>query len=334
MKLGFTLITPVYNGQDNLERCIDSVILASQSLNIELLIIDDGSTDDSAEIIRRYCNEYSWIKYVYQENSGPSSARNTGLNLAKGDYIGFLDCDDCISESYFLELIEATKNNPDIVVFGYERILKSGNSKYFSPEIKKHNNSQEELLSNLTGDRELFWFSCTKIFKRIILEDIRFDEKMRLGEDTIFNMMAVKNAKSIVRINSVLYSYYETPGSLSSNSYKPNLLENMERHFQLRLSVHKSMNSHISKEVWNDIYLYYIFHILPWLFSNLLWNSKPCQLKELKEIRKSNFVNLCYSKGCYLGKGPRIIMIQILFRMRLLRLLRAFLSLISAKRAS
>lgn len=321
-----TIIVPIYNGQFHLKRCVDSIIKAAVNFNIELILVDDGSNDDSLEISKGYSNVFPWIKTIQQDNQGPSSARNTGLDIAQGEYIGFVDCDDCISENYFSELFSASLIKPDIVVFGYEKIYLNGDRQIHSPMNRLHIKDLELLLRNVNIDRELFWFSSTKFFKATLISNIRFDKYMRLGEDTVFNLNAVLNSQKILRIDSVLYFYYEVDGSLSSSIYKENLIENMERHFSSRLSVNKRTKCGLDAKAWKDIYNYYIFHILPWLFSNSMHLNKRQQLKELKEIRDSKFVIQCYSKSFSLGKSPRMVFIQFMFRMRLLYLLRVYLS--------
>lgn len=328
-KPNLSIIVPIYNSEEYVKRCVDSIILAATQHNIELILIDDGSVDNSGDIAQDYCDRFSWIKFISQANQGPSAARNIGLDLAKGEYIGFVDCDDCVSKNYFSELLSACVSNPDIVVFGYQRIFSDDKKQTFIPKPKTHINEQESLLCNVNNDRELFWFPWTKIFRSDLITDIRFDEYLRLGEDTIFNLNAIKSSDKIIRISSVLYYHHEISGSLSSKKYKPNLLQNMERHFLLRLQMHEETARGLDKKTWKDIYKYYIFHILPWLFSNLTCLDKQQQLVELKNIRNSVFVKKCYSKQFMLGNGPRTITIQLMFRAHHLRLLRVYLSTLS-----
>lgn len=321
-----TIIVPVYNGEIYLSRCIESIVKAANNQKIELILVDDGSTDKSLEISKKYSNKFSWIKTIQQDNQGPSSARNTGLDFAQGEYISFVDCDDCISENYFSDLLNACIDKPDIVVFGYERILLNNNRQTHSPEKKSHSEDLEILLCNVNTDRELFWLPSTKLFKATLISNIRFDENMRLGEDTIFNLQAVLNSRKILRIDSVLYFHYEVNGSLSSNSYKRNLLGNMETHFSSRVSFNKKTTRGLDDKTWEDIYDYYIFHILPWMLSNSRHLNKSEQLKELKKIRNSEFVTQCYAQSSKVGKRPRMALMQVLFRTKQFRLLQRYLA--------
>lgn len=328
LKPDISIVVPVYNGENYLKRCVDSITLAAVGHNIELILVDDGSADSSPAMAQNYCDSFPWIKLLRQENQGPSSARNTGIDAAQGRYIGFVDCDDCVAENYFSELLTACASHPDIVVFGYQRIFSNGTKQTFAPAPQSHIGEQEDLLYNVNSDRELFWFPWTKLFRADVLTNIRFDKTLRLGEDTIFNLYAIKNSNRIIRVAAVVYWHYEVADSLSSHKYKPGLLKNMEKHFLLRLAVHQDTDRGLDDKVWDDIYKYYIFHILPWLFSNLMCLDKKQQLAELKDIRDSVFVETCYAKKMMLGKGPRTILIQLMFRARLLRLLRSFLAMI------
>mgnify|MGYP003592786463 CR=1 FL=1 len=135
---------------------------------------------------------------------------------------------------------------------------------------------------------------------------------MRLGEDTIFNLHAVKNAKLIKRIPNILYSYYENLGSLSSPSYKNGLLENMDYHFENRLGVHESLDDAVKL----DISKYYLGHILPWLINNILYLPGQERKKEFKKIVESNFFKTCIKwKWNVDSKGQYIILSLLNFRM-------------------
>lgn len=321
-----SIITPIFNGEAHLQRCIESIITAANGYTIELILIDDGSTDNSGPIGRMYAERLDWVRYVRQENKGPSAARNAGLQLAKGDYIGFVDCDDCIVPTYVSELLLACRDRPDIVVYGYKRKFLNGQVRIFSPKPIRHEAGGHELLANVSGDHELFWFPWTKIYHASLLQHIRFDVNMRLGEDTIFNLQAVGKSQYIVRIPNILYVYNETQGSLSSPTYKPGLLENMEHHFSGRLLVHEDSNEGINNNVRADISKYYLGHIVPWLLSNAMRLDKNAQLDELTKIRNSQLVKTCFNWKSRINVSRGQAAILLLFRFRMLHLLRFFLA--------
>ena len=117
MKIKYSVIIPVYNSEKTLKRCLDS-LLEQRWEDVEVILINDGSSDRSGEIIRAYSNRYPNIRTVTQENSGVSAARNRGLDEAKGTYITFVDSDDYVSDDYFRVMDEAgEKEDSDLIVF-------------------------------------------------------------------------------------------------------------------------------------------------------------------------------------------------------------------------
>lgn len=321
-----SVITPVFNGEAHLHRCVESIVAAAEGHSVELIIVDDGSTDGTPEIAQRYSEALPWVRYLRQQNAGPSSARNAGLELARGDYIGFVDSDDSVASAYFTRLARACVDFPEIVVFGYERRFLSGHSSGKAPSSRRHVNESDRLLADVSNDRELFWYQVTKLFRADVVRSIRFNEHIRLGEDTIFNLQAVSNARVIVRISDILYQYYETAGSLSSPTYKGGLLENMEEHFAARLRVHEQRGQALAGHVRADLCQYYLGHIVPWLVSNAMRMDKREQLDELAKIRSSQLVTTCFSWGEKVDGSRGITATLFLLRFRMLRLLRSVLA--------
>ncbi|MDN7131509.1 glycosyltransferase [Halomonas sp. MC140] len=321
-----SLITPVFNGEEHLHRCVESIVAAAEGHSVELLIVDDGSTDGTPEIALRYSEVWPWIRYLRQPNAGPSSARNAGLELARGDYIGFVDSDDCVAPAYFNRLFQVCVDSPELVVFGYERRLLDGSTSVLAPLSRRHVDESDLLLGNVSNDRELFWYPATKLFRADVVRSIRFNERIRLGEDTIFNLQAVANARVVVRISDVLHRYYETAGSLSSPTYKAGLLENMEEHFAARLLVHTQRGQVLAGHVRADLCQYYLGHIVPWLVSNAMRMDKREQLGELAKVRSSQLVTTCFSWGAKVDGSRGLTAILLLLKFRMLRLLRSMLA--------
>ena len=119
MKPKISVVIPIFNGEPYLRRCLESIVSAARDKPIEVILVDDGSVDATPEIALEYVERYGWIRYFRQDNQGPSAARNYGLAQITGEYISFVDCDDCVSSDYFATLINASLSRPDIVVFGY-----------------------------------------------------------------------------------------------------------------------------------------------------------------------------------------------------------------------
>lgn len=224
-----SIIVPVYNREKTLRRCIDS-ILASDYKNIELVIIDDGSTDGSWDIIQSYSDDR--IKSVHATNGGVTVARNLGLNMATGDYIHFVDSDDFIESDIYAACVDVMReSSPDMILFDSSVYFESQKAKYSGQSIAI---SQRTLLDqdyirknilpvmvNLDSRRELFieTFVWNKFFKRSIIEEnhIRFDESRRRWEDRLFQVLFLKCAATFYYLPHDGYNYVLGHSSFSQS---------------------------------------------------------------------------------------------------------------------
>ena len=192
-----SIIVPVYNAQDSLERCLMSII-RQRYPQWELVLVDDGSQDDSLEICKRYSNMDSRIQVIHTDNCGVSSARNTGMENAQGEYIVFVDSDDMIHPDF---LSECLSNKEDLTVTNYIKPSKIDSLHY--------KEDHPELIFQQRGVRTVWG----KVFVRKIIEDhhIRFDTNIRYGEDTIFVLQYCLHIKTIAYVFQHLYEYEKPP---------------------------------------------------------------------------------------------------------------------------
>ena len=190
-----SIIIPVYNCQDYLKRCLDSVFMQDYK-NYEVICIDDGSTDNSAQIAKEYD-----VRYYYQENGGQAVARNKGIELAKGEWLCFVDSDDAIEPNYLSKMYEATNNDIDIVVCRIKRINEDGS--YNVDVMKKLGiiNNKDALVTVNLGP-------TNKLIRKEVIKDSRFaGDKLRF-EDVLFTTELLTNSRHINIIDDVLYDYY------------------------------------------------------------------------------------------------------------------------------
>ena len=210
-----SVIVPVYNTREYLERCFDS--LAKQTLNdIEIIIVDDGSTDNSANICKKYVKKYKNFKYISQKNQGQSAARNAGVKIAGGEYIGFVDSDDYVKDDMFEVLYNnAIQHDATISACGFTL----ENRKLSRYGINKFYNKAEALdYYLLPGYFEvMFW---NKIYKRAIFDKVQF-EPSKIAEDipTVFRLIAEGNG--IYFDSTAKYFYCNRNGSVSRNKFSP-----------------------------------------------------------------------------------------------------------------
>lgn len=208
-----SIIVPIYNTAKYLPRCIDSILNQTYK-NLEIILIDDGSTDNSGQLADKYAKNDKRIKVVHQKNGGQSTARNTGIQMAKGEYINFIDSDDEIEPNFVEELFNLYSPKTSVTVCGHQyRRLKENTSKnlYQSPlrPRRKHESKKAYVLQLLAKDGRMY--SCNnKLFRTTIIKEhsLTFDQKLNFAEDTKFVLDYLKYAKGeIAYTPKPLYIY-------------------------------------------------------------------------------------------------------------------------------
>lgn len=206
-----TVIIPVYNVENYLERCLKSILYNTYT-NLEIICVNDGSTDNSKKILEDYSPRDKRVIVINKKNNGISSARNAGIKIATGEYIAFVDSDDWIHEKYFEYLIRGI-DTADLVICNYIRSYKSG-SVETDDAYRVQSISPIDVLKN----KELKSYVWGKLFRHQLVDEIRFSESEKL-EDSLYNMDVLLNNKNL-KINHVdipLYYYFVRAGSLVNN---------------------------------------------------------------------------------------------------------------------
>ena len=196
-----SLIMPAYNSENTCIEAIESIIINKS--DFELIIIDDGSWDDTFTICSKYAQRDERIKVYRKENGGVSSARNFGLNVANGEYIGFVDADDRISAQYINTLFPLMETKVDVIVFGYKGI--KNNKKILSSkpiETRDIKTMYEDMLI-YGGNLNSPW---NKLFKKSLIHH-KFNEQKSMGEDLEFCCEYLKNIQSCIVVSDELYIY-------------------------------------------------------------------------------------------------------------------------------
>ena len=172
-----SIIVPIYNVQRYLKECIESLIKQTYE-NIEIILVNDGSTDNSGKICDHYALRDNRIKVVHQKNGGVSCARNTGLRYSTGDYIGFVDPDDWIDEKIYERMLEVLKiNNSSISMCSY--IYEDGDSELneLKPDLVEQNLSSDDLISKLFVTNSFYYtILCNKLYRADLWNGIKFPE--------------------------------------------------------------------------------------------------------------------------------------------------------------
>lgn len=206
-----SIIVPVYNVERYLTKCLLSIINQTFK-DIEIILIDDGSTDESGKICDDFAKKDRRIRVIHKENGGLSSARNKGLDLANGEYIGFVDSDDLISTNMYEILLKYLKlYNTDIAIGGFTN---NKSNLFNGKEIKNKNIlyvKDNVLLYYLKNDGHSVW---RRLYKRELFKNVRF-ELGEINEDVLASYEVMKKCKSVVVIKENLYFWNLEPTSIS-----------------------------------------------------------------------------------------------------------------------
>lgn len=248
-----SIVVPIYKVEKYLQRCIESI--QKQTLkDIEIILVDDGSPDHAPEMCDRYAEKDQRIRVVHKENGGLSSARNAGLAIAKGKYIGFVDADDSIEPTMYEELLNVIiRENVDFVMSDYTRIFSAGTSYLKSANIRggyyEKNNLQTEIYPSLIMGADIEYgpllsvWHCLYNAEFLHKNNIWFDEKIRWSEDNIFSAIVGYCANSFYYLKGqALYNYYQNEGTITT-SYRSGAWE-----------IYCLMNNHLKVYFENSSY--------------------------------------------------------------------------------
>ncbi|WNR43805.1 glycosyltransferase [Paenibacillus roseipurpureus] len=217
-----SVIVPVYNAENYIIACLDSIV--NQSLPaIEIICVNDGSTDRSEELIETYRQDKPQITLINQPNQGVSVARNTGMQAAIGVYIGFVDADDTIDQAMFHTLYEAAaKSDSDVVISNFVSELDGRQVLMTFPfptdTVLDKAYMEEEIMAYFlkSDDLNSVW---NKLYKRSIIveQDLKFPQQVALGEDGVFNRKFFSHASRAMYMNYAGYHYRDVVGSATRN---------------------------------------------------------------------------------------------------------------------
>lgn len=306
-----SIIVPMYNCSDTIERCINSVLNQSYK-DLELLLINDGSKDNIENIIEKYLTDKR-VKYVYKENGGVSSARNTGINLATGDYITFIDPDDMLAEDSISRMVEVIeRNNCDFVKFNYylsnkENLKLEEGKNLFEQEVLVKNIEQKNEILNKILKGEISTFVWVLILKKSFMQGInRFNENVNYMEDKIFYIDIFSKSNNYCISNIFTYHYFFKEFNNKTIEYWNNYLKNVNIVFEQLIEILQKNNclndyrveliKSLGASQLNEI-IYRIFCIDEKLNLEKTWKlcsmKLTTNLKTCKEI--STFSKICLS---------------------------------------
>jgi glycosyltransferase involved in cell wall biosynthesis len=299
-----SIIIPVFNAENFIEKCVNSIINQTKGLTykLELIIINDGSTDKSPEILKKLQKENSIIKLFNQKNSGEGFARNVGLSKVIGDYFWFIDADDHIEGTILIEILNLLKTQkPESILIGYKSVDLEGN---IISEIKYENNffSRNDLIKQGIYANTVW----SKVISTKIIKDngLHFDTNVKTATDFDFSFKSLYFSKKIITLNDSSYNYVLNPDSISnirSTEHLNRLAKDsviVANNLNRFLKINEPQNSG-SQEIfrpWLNNYLYGL------LFSIFRFNYSFALIKEIIEMLKNNNNYPVDTTGMYLKK--------------------------------
>ena len=284
-----SVIVPVFNSEKYVNRCIDSILNQTYE-NLEVILIDDGSSDGSLKICESWAEKDKRIKIIKQKNHGVSAARNLGIENATGDYVAFVDNDDWLRPEMYetmLGLIE--KEKADLAVCKFINV----DEKYNRIKIKEANLSAEHfknpiyffLNNNSKNNHKKIVGCCNRLLiKKDLLKDVAFDTSLKFGENILFVLNLITKAKKITVSNEYLYNHFN---DASIKVYDENYLSDLEGY-------HKAVTSYFEK---HDLHLNYLIDYDYVCKTIKAFKNRKHFAKNMKNLVKTNelFKN-CLSK--------------------------------------
>lgn len=291
-----SVIVPVYNVEKYLKECLDSICRQTYK-NLEIILIDDGSNDLSGKICDEYLKKDCRIKVIHTENKGVCSARNIGMEKAKGKWITFVDSDDWIEEEFCEELYrEIIKENCDVALCGYYRVIGKNREKINCNIKEKFVNSNQYLIKSLNPQTG-YGFSHMKLYRSECIRNVKFNEKLVVGEDALFNEMISENIKKGVMVSKPLYNYRINQNSVVKRydkkyfeKYLKSIIVNKEYIFD---------KYYENRVIIQNYYNYVAFHVLLVAVNYCFNPQNNKQYKTLKEICNNKYFKEGIKKSNY-----------------------------------
>ncbi|QNK48151.1 glycosyltransferase [Brevibacterium sp. PAMC23299] len=301
-----SIIVPVFNAEKYLTKCINSLLNQSHK-NIEVILIDDGSTDNSGIICDEFAMKNKNVKVIHQNNAGPSKTRNVGIDAAQGKYIQFVDSDDFIEPNMTEILIKSINNGNELVICGYKSMFLIEGSNIIH-NCKSNIDGKFTLSEFMLHFGDLFrdnfinsLWNKLYITNLIRNHNVRFIDNLHMGEDLLFNLAYIKACKSISIINKYLYNYVIISNNSLTVSFKKDYFINQQmlflrvKDFLLEANFYEGRNRDLIKLCYTDSIITCIEH----LFHNNSNLTAKRKKEQIKTIIYNDYVkgNISYFKN-------------------------------------
>ena len=244
-----SIIVPTYNCMNYLHEGLDSIISQLPD-NCELIIVDDGSSDETSDMVRSYDGRYRNVRITLAEHQGASGARNIGLDMAKGEYITFMDCDDYMIEGVIEKYSEDVVADADLYVYGFVRELMTGEKTLMVPPEHFYDDISDFTDDIIRGQLYLIYSNCNKLYKKSIIDrlSLRFEQKTSFGEDRLFNYAYLPACKKIAAHSRPTFRYIERSKDSMSTRIVPDYMNLIKSLHEEKIRCYFSLSKGTSPE--------------------------------------------------------------------------------------
>ena len=282
-----SVIIPAYNCEKSIKHTVDSII-SSGLTDYEIVIVNDGSTDNTVSVCNSLCSQYSFIKYSEQENSGVSATRNKGISIATGEYILFFDADDTAEENGFSECVDIiASEKPDILVFGMSFDYYKNGKLYRRDKLIPAQDgilNKAQIRTNLESlyNTNSLSSACNKIYRKALVSDnnILFNTDYFLMEDFLFSLECLKVCENMYCLPKALYHYKQSENE--KNAF--NRLKRIDNLCEYVLPFKTAIDEIIDDESGNILFNNFFFMLL----SQKMYYSNKKEIKTLVDNLKNN----------------------------------------------
>lgn len=287
-----SIIVPMYNAQEFIERCIKSVINQTCN-NWELILINDGSKDLTENI----CNKFTNNKKIYlfnKKNTGVSDSRNVGIKKSKGKWITFLDADDELEENYVENTLKRLRNDKYDILIG-EIDTSLGQNFKIKDDVIYWNKNKEKLIKNMLTSKnnnknynsQSLGYVIGKIYKKDLIKNIKFPENITYREDMIFNIQAFIKARKILITNCIAYKHIINTKSVSFK-YVENYLDEIKRFNNILKKIIKKSKLNLKE----DFYTCMINMYINWLKLSVMHKKSKLSIEEKRQLINQSFSDI------------------------------------------
>lgn len=259
MEEKISVIVPIYKVEDYLHRCVDSIINQTYT-NLDIILVDDGSPDNCPMICDEYAKKDTRIRVIHKKNGGLSDARNAGLEIATGEYIGFVDSDDWIHKDMYSILYNIMmKKQCDIVECNATKIYDIINDKDINFKYRFFNYTKENAIEELISEKTIQQTVWNKLYKKELIQDIFF-EKGKVHEDEFWTYQAINKCNNLIHVDLDLYYYFQRENSIMGNKYSLKRLNAIEGRYNRYLFISRNFPQFLNKAKLNLFYIsiYYL----------------------------------------------------------------------------